>query len=334
MTKARINKYQVRLLLGILISLITLIALFWFIDGEEVLSALKQMNFIWIIPGLLLLFISLVTRAGAWRLILKKRISLQQSFLVVNAGYFVNTILPFRIGEITRAFLLIPAGFKFWEALPTILLERMFDIVFAVSLFLAALPFLLDFSQGIIYASILASMVLIGFGLLFYLVKNQNRVLSWLEGLTLPWTKAQSWLVNQLRSVISGLVILTDPGQLVRTLVFMFLSWAIALIYQYLLLRAFIPDAKLIWAVFALGALALGVSVPSSPGNIGLYEASITLALTAFGVDRSVAFTYALTSHVLSLVITTLFGSFALVREGYALRDIWQFSKQQRKEEN
>ena len=229
MTKVRIDKYQVRLLTGILISLITLIALIWYVDGQEVLSALKQVNFIWIVPGLLLLFISLITRAAAWRLILKKRIPLLQSFLVVNAGYFVNTILPFRIGEITRAFLLIPAGFKFWEALPTILLERMFDIVFAVSLFLASLPFLLDFSQGIIYASILASLVLIGFGILFFLVKNQNQVLSWLEGLTLPWSKAQSWLVKQLRSVISGLVILTDPGQLARTFVFMFLSWAIAL---------------------------------------------------------------------------------------------------------
>jgi uncharacterized membrane protein YbhN (UPF0104 family) len=210
----------------------------------------------------------------------------------------------------------------------------MFDIVFAVSLFLAPLPFLLEFSQGIVYAVILASLVLVGFVTLFFLVKNQDRVISWLEGLSLPWSRAQSWLVQQLRSVLSGLGILTDPGQMVRTLVYMMLSWGITLFYQYLLLRAFIPDAKFIWAVFTLGALALGVSIPSSPGNIGIYEASITLALTAFHVDRSVAFTYALTTHVLSLVVTTLFGSFTLVREGYALRDIWQFSKQQRKEKS
>jgi uncharacterized membrane protein YbhN (UPF0104 family) len=63
-----------------------------------------------------------------------------------------------------------------------------------------------------------------------------------------------------------------------------------------------------------------------------LYEASITLALSAFGVDQSVAFAYALTSHVLSLLVTTLLGSFGLVREGFALRDIWQYSKQQEKE--
>lgn len=322
------------MILGIMISIAALAVLIWFVDWKQVLSALKQVNLIWIAPVLILLFVSLVTRAAAWRIILKSRISFGKSFLILNAGYFVNTILPFRIGEVARAFLLIPSGFTFWEAFPTILLERMFDIVFAVSLFLTGLTFILNFSQGIVYAAILGGLVLLGFGILFFLVKNQNRVLTWLEGVSLPWTKGQTWLIKQLRSILSGLIVLKDSRQFMKAFSFMFLSWGIAILYQYLLLKAFIPDARLIWAVFALGALALGVSVPSSPGNIGLYEASITLALTAFGVDRSVAFSYALTSHILSLAMTTLFGSFALVREGYALRDIWHFSQQQVKEEN
>ena len=334
MTKVKVNKAKLRLVFGSIISITALAALIWFVDGKQVLSALKQVNLIWIAPVLVLLLVSLMTRAAAWRTILKNRISFGKSFLILNAGYFVNTILPFRIGEVARAFLLIPSDFTFWEAFPTILLERMFDIVFAVCLFLTGLMFVLNFSQGIVYAAILGGMVLLGFVILFFLVKNQNQVLAWLERISLPWTKAQAWLIKQLRSILSGLIVLKDSRQLMKTFTFMFLSWGIAILYQYLLLKAFIPDARLIWAVFALGALALGVSVPSSPGNIGLYEASITLALTAFGVDQSAAFTYALTSHILNLAMTTLFGSFALVREGYALRDIWQFSQQQRKDGN
>jgi len=334
MIKVKANKAQLRMVFGIMISIAALAVLIWFVDGKQVLSALKQVNLIWIAPVLVLLFVFLMTRAAAWRIILKSRISFGKSFLILNAGYFVNTILPFRIGEVARAFLLIPSGFTFWEAFPTIILERMFDIVFAVGLFLTGLTFVLNFSQGIVYASILGGLVLLGFGILFFLVKNQNQVLAWLEGVSLPWTKGQIWLIKQLRSILSGLIVLKDSWQFMKVLSFMFLSWGIAILYQYFLLKAFIPDAQLIWAVFALGALALGVSVPSSPGNIGLYEASITLALTAFGVDRAVAFSYAITSHILSLAMTTLFGSFALIREGYALRDIWQFNQQQVKEEN
>jgi uncharacterized membrane protein YbhN (UPF0104 family) len=121
------------------------------------------------------------------------------------------------------------------------------------------------------------------------------------------------------------LAILKEPWQVIKVFLLSALGWIIALLYQYLLLKVFLPEAQIIWAVFALGAVAVGVSVPSSPGNIGVYEASITLALIAFGVDGSIAFTYALTSHVLSLSVTTLFGAFALVREGYAIKDILQF---------
>jgi uncharacterized membrane protein YbhN (UPF0104 family) len=112
----------------------------------------------------------------------------------------------------------------------------------------------------------------------------------------------------------------------------MLISWLIALAYQFMLLKAFLPDARFIWMVFTLGALGLGVSIPSSPGNIGLFEASIVIALVAFGVDQEAALAFAIVSHVLSLVTTTVFGSFGLVREGFALRDIWRFRAEKKKE--
>jgi len=153
MTKVKLDKSHLRLAVGILVSLSAIVVLVWYIDGQQVLTALKQVKLVWILPVLILLFVSLITRAAAWRLILQKKVSLKKSFWIVNAGYFINTIFPFRIGEVTRAFLLIPSGFSFWEAFPSILLERMFDVVFAVSLFLIGLMFVLNFSQGIVYAA-------------------------------------------------------------------------------------------------------------------------------------------------------------------------------------
>lgn len=326
------NRNQFRLVIGLFISFAAFAALVWFIDVREVLAAIKQVKLEWILLVILLLTISLITRAGAWRVILQERISLWQSFLIINAGYFVNTVLPFRIGEIARAFLLRPSGFTFWEAFPTIVLERMFDLPFAVGLFLVGLPFALGFTQGSTYAYLIGGLVLTGLLSLVLLVRYQDVVFSWLEKISIPWEDKKNWLIEKLRLVVSGLTILNNPSQILRTFIGMLFSWVLALVYQYILLRAFIPEAQLIWAVFSLGALALGVSIPSSPGNIGLYEASLTLALSAFGIDPSLAFTYALTSHVLSLGVTTLFGSFALVNQGYALGDIWRYSIMQKKD--
>ncbi len=332
MTEENRTGTKIRFALGIAISLIALAVLIVFVDEKQVLTALSQINILVVAPLMSLLAVALLSRAYAWRVILKEKVTLTQSYLIINAGYFVNTILPFRIGELARVFLLLPAGFSFWSAIPTIVVERVFDLGFAFSLFFIGLPFALDFSQNVFSVYLLAGLVVVGVAILVLLVRNRDKVIQWVENQTILGERFRSRLINLGNSVFSGLEILSDPLQFTRVFIGMAFSWGLSLIYQYLLLRAFIPDAKFIMAVFAIGAVAIGISIPSSPGNIGLYEASITLALSAFGVDRSVAFSYALTSHVLNLIVTTVFGSFGLVKEGYSLRDVWQFSKQQRKE--
>jgi len=326
------DRSNLRLILGITLSLIALIVLILLVDGQQVLNSLQQINLVIIIPVILLLITSLMTRAGAWRFILKERISLKKSFFIINSGYFVNTVLPFRIGEITRAYLLLPAGFVFWEALPSIMLERLIDIGFTLSLFFVGLPFAVGFSQSPRFAYLFTGMIITGIILLYFLIRNRDSVINWFAQTSFFQPKLRNRLLNMAKAVLSSLDILTDPMQLVKVFILMLSSWLIALIYQFLLLKAFIPDAKFIWMVFTLGALGLGVSIPSSPGNIGLYEASITIGLVAFGVDHEVALAFAIVSHILSLLITTLLGSFGLVREGFVLRDIWQFRAEQEKE--
>lgn len=332
MTEKKKSGIQLRFIIGIAISLISLAVLLVLVDGQQVAAVFKQVDLLVVAPLSLLLVFALLGRAYAWRVILSDKVSLIQSFLIINAGYFVNTILPFRLGEFARVFLLLPAGFSFWSALPTIVVERIFDLVLALSLFFIGLPYALDFSQNVFSLYFLAGFVVLGITVLILLVKNKEKVLCWLDNLNFMRDRLKTRLIELARSVISSLETLSDPLQLLKVCIGMVLSWGLSCVFQYLLLKAFIPDATVIMAVFAIGAVAIGISIPSSPGNIGLYEASITLALTSFGIDRSIAFSYALTSHVINLAVTTIFGSFGLVREGYSLRDVWQFSKEHRKD--
>ncbi len=332
MTEKNITGKQLRFVIGIVLSLVTTAVLIFFIDGNQMAAAIKQINILVIAQLLFITILGLMFRAYAWRVILKEKISFSKSFLIINIGYFVNTIFPFRIGELARVFLLLPAGFSFWSAIPSILVERIFDIGFAFVLFFIGLPFALDFSQDIFILYLLSGFVVLGIFILIGVIKYQEKVYQWLERLTFLGSRFKSRLINLLRSFLSNLETLSDPLKFVKVFMGMFLSWGMSLLFQFLLLKTIIPEANLIMAVFTLGAVALGISVPSFPGNIGLYEASITLALSAFGIDHSVAFSFALASHILSLTVTTLFGSFGLVREGYSLRDIWVFSKQHREE--
>jgi hypothetical protein len=236
------------------------------------------------------------------------------------------------MGEVARAFLLKPSGLSFWEAIPTIILERVFDLILAVSLFLGALPFILNYPQGIRYALFLGGLVIVGLLLLYLVVRFQNPILDRLNSKKNRdggWKEA---LLVRLRAFLDGLEILSDPIRFFQAFAWMALTWGLALGYQYLLLLAFNSQAKLLWAAFGLGAVALGVSLPSSPGNIGVYEASLVAALMVLGMDRSLAFAYAVVSHILNVAFTTLFGSYALVHEGLAIRNVLEFAARKKKE--
>ena len=150
------------------------------------------------------MIISLFTRAFAWKEILQERISLWKSYLIINAGYFVNTVLPFRLGEISRAFLLMPSGLGFWEALPTIVLERLFDFGFALSLLVIGLPSALEFANNLTYTYILGGLVVLTAIVIFILVINRARILSWLEGISLRDEKIKRSLIRFATSIISS----------------------------------------------------------------------------------------------------------------------------------
>ena len=126
---------------GILISLIALALVFYFVDWHGFLDALKHANYSFYFLALLVYLISYFFRTWAWRSLLKEEVSFKKVFLTMNAGYLLNNILPFRLGELGRAFLLGHAGLGFWRVFSTILIERSFDMILAAGLLLGTLPF-------------------------------------------------------------------------------------------------------------------------------------------------------------------------------------------------
>jgi uncharacterized protein (TIRG00374 family) len=113
-------------------------------------------------------------------------------------------------------------------------------------------------------------------------------------------------------------------GQFLFALGWILLNWAIAIGQHYLLLTAFLPDAKPLWAAFGLAASALGIAAPSSPGAVGLLELSLVGALSLFQVDPSVALAFALTVRFTQYLPTSLLGGYALANDGESLLDLYR----------
>jgi len=76
-------------------------------------------------------FLWMFVRAKVWQTLLRDKPKYIDVLFAASEGYLLNTFLPFRLGEIGRAFLLSrKSGMRFGEILPTIVIERVVDCLF------------------------------------------------------------------------------------------------------------------------------------------------------------------------------------------------------------
>lgn len=314
-----------RLLPGLLVTGVAIAALLYFIDLDQLRVAFTLGDYRWF-PLVLLLFLgTLLTRSIAWRTILKEQLSLRDSFMILNQAYLLNNVLPFRLGEFGRALLASnKAGLGFWQALSTIVIERVFDLGIAAGLLLFTVPLVVGADWARSAASISLVLVVAGFAALFWMASRPKQVEALIIRLARPWPRLSAWLVDKSGSFLAGLSALKDGGRFARVLVWMLLTWAFNIAWYYVLMRAFLPAAEPLWALFSIGVASVGVALPSSPGYIGVFEGVLVGALSFFSVDPAVALAYAVVAHVTYLAVTALIGVIGFWQQGESLGGIYR----------
>lgn len=311
--------------IGILVSVGALGVLFVLVDFEQAKEALKTADWRYLPVVLFLFFTTLLARTVAWRTILQEKISFGRTFMTLNQGYLFNNLLPFRLGEVARAFLLNRTeGIPFWEVLSTIMVERIFDIALLATLLLSTVPFVVGVESAERVGYIAAGLVLFGFAVLFWMARGQTAVMRLFERLTKPWPRLTDFGRGKLESLLNGLGALRDARRFIKVLFWMVMTWASNIAWYTFLLMAFVPGVRLLVSAFAVGFVAMGVSVPSSPGYIGVFEAAEVYALTRFNIPEATAFAYAVLAHSIYLVITIVIGALSLGRDGQSLGEVYR----------
>lgn len=308
-----------------MISAISLAVVFYFADVGEMIRAMSQANYLIVAAATGISLLWLLVRAIAWRTLLQEKASFSQVFFTLNEGYLLNNILPFRLGEVGRAFLLgQKANLGFWQVFSTILIERALDLALAAGLLFSTLPFVVGATWARQAAVAAAIVVMAGLGGLYLLARHRIWAIAQFNRLAGHWPVLQKLGGGRLTAFFNGLAILTDTGRFLRAVSWMVVDWGIAIFQYYVLLLAFFPQGKLLWAAFSLGVGALGIAAPSSPGALGVLEASLVGALSLFGLDSSTALVFALTAHLLNYLTTGVLGAYALARDGETLSGVYQ----------
>jgi uncharacterized protein (TIRG00374 family) len=313
-----------RWLPGAIISLLLIAAILYFVDLRAMLDAIRHADYGLLAIALATGFLWMAIRTMVWRTLLRDRPSYAQVFWTIGEGYLLNNFLPFRLGEIGRAFLLSrKSDMQFMEILPTIVIERFMDLGYSAIILLAALPFVVGAGGAERIGIIVGIIVLIGFVILYLLARYNQWALGLFHKLSARWPTLQRIGGNFLESFFIGLGVLNDGWLFIRFLFWMTVNWGVAIVSYYLIIRAFFPQAQLVWGMFGLGAAAFGGAIPSLPGAVGTFEGAFGGAVTLLTGNQSTALAVALTGRLYNYINSGVIGGIGLLREGQTLSGIY-----------
>jgi len=314
-----------RFWLGLLISLVLLIVVFYQTDPSKIWIALQQAQYIYLFPALALYFIGVGVRAARWHFLLRpiKPISARALFPPVVIGYMANDILPARMGELVRAYVLgRQENVSKAATLVTIIVERIFDGL-AMLTFIVAGTVALNLADEELNARLrLVGALFIAAILAFALLAGMPRRVERLAHFfiqRLPTETFRARATALTRALLDGLGVLRSPTDSLAVYALSILAWLFETGMYVVLAWGFNIFLPLPVFLVACAFANLVTIAPSTPGYVGVFDAPIVYVLTLFGIELNLATSYTLVLHAALIVPVTLLGFFYLWRAGLSL---------------
>jgi uncharacterized protein (TIRG00374 family) len=315
-------------LLGLIISAALLVWVLFKIDPRQVWEYAQHANGWLLLLTVLLATLTFPVRAIRWRLILRdangQALPFAPLWHATTIGFMANNLLPARAGEVARAYVAsrqLPV--RFTTALASIAIERVFDALvmlglMALAIALPSFPAQAHIGGRSLSAIAATTAALFGVVLLIALLVA-NRPGPWLvfgervARRLLP-VPAADRVVRTLDGIIEGLVVLKSPARFAGVVLWSLVLWLKNAAAFAICFRAFGLDIPLEAALLLQGIIGFGVAVPSTPSFVGVFEAATLVTLQLYGVDSSLAVSYALTYHLTTFLPITLLGLWSLSR--------------------
>ena len=310
-----------RFWIGLVISAICLYFAFQGIQFDKLLDALRGIEWLWMVVAVVFFFISYAGRVFRWQLLFyPQKPRWDKTFYALNIGYFLSNLLPARLGDIIRAYLIgdIENVGKA-RALSTVVVERLSDgltvvlLLAVTALFVPNIP--IEARQGAIGV---AATGIGGVVFLLALSFQKERGMNLLRRLTAPIPFLRSpRLWGALESLIDGFAILRSPREIIGVAAWSVFVWITGGVIYWVVMRAMNLDWSVSAAFLVMLVTSLVVVVPSSPGYIGVFHYAAQLTLTSvFGADKSAALSYAVVVHALSYILLIILGIYSMWHEG------------------
>lgn len=335
----------------ILIFAIVGILLFFFfrnVDFREVFDSISSINLIYPIVFLLGLYLQFFIRGYRWGLILKphkNRIPILTLYNYTVIGFFLNVIVPGKIGEPARGILLAgeeEIGRSY--GLASVVLERLIDSLMIVLLFMISLFFIGDNTSPLLEnlkrTSFFIFPIILLFFLLFYFL-NTERAFVYVEKIVrflskmLPQRmreRAVSFGLNFVKGLRLNLSFLNYMKLLFSSIV----VWVFLIPFYWFLMQGFPfgTNISMLESIpyFSIIVLSAAVPTPGMAGSLDFASKEVLVSST-YNVHPNEAVAYTVLAHFLIILVMIIPGLISFWIKGISMKTIRNI-KSKRDEQN
>ncbi len=317
---------------SVLVFLLSVALIAWFLSGvdlHELERVLARAHPGWIAAGVASVLLTYVMRAVRWQVLLspivsgKRTVSFRNSFRITVMGFTATNLLPGRLGEILRPYLIAKVEpVSMAAALATILIERLMDMA-AIMLLFGVFLIMTSAQVGpdVKWVGAVASgTAVLALGLLIFGAGHPDVLRRWSNGFTRRLPARIADVAGRFaHTLVDGLLVMRQPRAVLGAVALSVLLWlSIALTIWFsalaLDLTLAFPDTFLV-----VMYLVVGVAVPV-PSGVGSYHFMYQLAVTSmFHVSRDVAAAAAIVAHAVSFLPISVLGVVYLAQDGWTL---------------
>ncbi len=319
-------KQAMLIVVGMLISIFFLYLAFRDISLPDLINGVKQMHPVYLLPCVGIMLLIQFVRALRFGLILSPfcNFSIKDLWDMLNLWAGATMIMPARLGELVRPYLLKRSGASFSSGIGAVMVERFFDLSGLVLLLGVVLWTTPEVPREfVLLGQVLLVLLIVGYVIVWLILTRRERF-------RLTVVKLTSWLPTRAGVFIQGIVFhLTDGFGIMtsvkQVLVIGFYSlciWVLFSLLTYLFLLAFSVKAPFLVAVTIHVFICFGVALPSAPGFIGTFHAAGRYALALFGIKAVVAISFATVYHLFSLTMCILLGLISLLTGRFRLQQV------------
>jgi uncharacterized protein (TIRG00374 family) len=309
-----------RALVGVVISVITIVVIVRGVDLAKVVDILRTANPGWVALTLACVVIDLSIRSLRWKRLLAPVRSVPYSRMVgyLLIGYLANNVLPARLGELVRShYLGDREGISRATTLGTVVVERIIDTAVVVAI--ASLAIVILQVRGLVANAVLFGLAVTSLGIVVLavlIVAHRLPGADRLSAIVERWPR----IADIARKLRDGLSVASRPRTLLEALALSGLAWSATIVGFAAAGQAVGVQLTTAQAALLVSGVALATAVPGGPGNLGTFDLAGVVIATSFGIGRETAVALVLLAHAASLVVTSVSGGIALLRLGWTRR--------------